>query len=124
MKIQNRPLNSVEAPATGSADAARRAAAYGRPAASATSAGPAAAATPEDRVTISEEGRARLAAEAARADATQAGREALDALPEMSEARAAELRDRVASGYYGQPEQTRAVADRLADELRGKTPDA
>lgn len=124
MKIQTRPLTNVDAPATGGTDAARRASAYGRSGATAPAAGPPAGTTPEDRVTISEEGRARLAADAARADATQAGREALDALPEMSEARAAELRARVENGYYSQPEQTRAVAERLADELRGKAPGA
>lgn len=127
MTIQNRPTNPT-APAepvqAREQEATRRAAAaYGRPAAP-PSGKDASTGAPADRVTISEEGRARLAAHAEREAAVQAGHEALDALPELSEADVAALRARVESGHYGRPEQTRQVAERLADALRGREPGA
>ena len=71
-----------------------------------------------DRVELSEAARAQQAEAAARQTEVDAARRALRDQPGLSEARLAELRERVADGYYDRPEVVDATAARLADDLR------
>ncbi len=70
----------------------------------------------KDTVEISEAGRAA----AGQTRELGAARKALDSIPSMSAARAAEVRGRIESGFYNKPEVTKAIAASVTDEIRGK----
>lgn len=83
----------------------------------------AAASTPQDRVEISDAG------QMASVDLTddvmelRMARRAMYDLAPITSDRAAELRDRVESGYYTQPEQIRDTARGIVQELFGLPPE-
>lgn len=68
-----------------------------------------------DRVEISEE--ARSAARSA--EELSFARKALRNVPELSDARTAEITDRIKSGYYSRPDVIESIAERLGNELAG-----
>lgn len=70
-----------------------------------------------DRVEISERARTALA-DARKSDDLSFARTALDNAASMSEERAAELMERVKSGYYQQADVLGQITDRLIDELK------
>lgn len=70
-----------------------------------------------DRVEISERALAALA-DARKSEDLTFARTALDNTPSMSEERAAELLERIKSGYYEKADVLGQIADRVGDELK------
>lgn len=68
-----------------------------------------------DRVELS--ANARSAARSS--DEITFARNALHNVPELSEARTAQIKDRIQSGYYNSGDVIQSIAERLGDELTG-----
>lgn len=64
-------------------------------------------------------GAKRPTPEVEKAGEIDVAREALQQLPALSESRAAEIRKRIRSGYYRQPEVLRQLAERIDEQVRG-----
>ncbi len=71
--------------------------------------------TGSDRVEISDD--ARSAARSS--DEVSFARNALQNVPELSEARTEQLKERIQSGYYNSGDVLQTIAERLGDELAG-----
>lgn len=71
-----------------------------------------------DRVEISDKARSALA-EARQSEELSFARKALDNVPSLSEERIAELKDRIQSGHYQQPDVLGEIAKGAASELSG-----
>lgn len=79
---------------------------------------------PQDRVELSDAG--QMASVDLAADDVmelRMARRAMYDLPPLSSDRVAELRDRVGTGYYGQPEQIKETARGIVAELFGMPPE-
>ena len=72
----------------------------------------------EDRFELSDAARAHQAEAAHRQSEVESAREALGALAELSPERVAQLRERVASGFYERAEVIDAVAEKIAGTIQ------
>lgn len=81
---------------------------------------PSATAGRSDRFELSDAARARQAEAAAHQNEVETARQALRAQPGLSDERAAEIKQRIADGFYDRPDVVAATADRLAGALRGE----
>ncbi len=76
----------------------------------------------EDRVEISDEGRAAQASSAElRPDVEQARKAMLD-IPPLDPKRAEDIFKRVQAGYYSQPNSISMIAENMASEMLGEAP--
>lgn len=72
----------------------------------------------QDKVEISDAARAALARQSGQVE-TDFARKALSGVPPLSEKRAADIMERVQSGFYSRPDVLRQTAEKLANELTG-----
>ena len=79
--------------------------------------------TPQDRVEISDAGQ-MASVDVAAGDVMELrmARQAMYNLPPLGADRVAEVRDRIGTGYYSQPEQIRSTAEGIVRELFGSPP--
>jgi len=79
--------------------------------------------TPQDRVEISDAGQ-MASVDVAAGDVMELrmARQAMYNLPPLGADRIAEVRDRIGTGYYSQPEQIRSTAEGIVRELFGSPP--
>lgn len=80
--------------------------------------------TPQDRVEISNAGQ-MANVELAPEDVMELrmARRAMEELPPLSPDRIADVRDRINTGYYSQPEQIRSTARNMVQEMLGIPPE-
>ena len=74
----------------------------------------------QDSVAISEEGRKALEEDQNRLQDLGHAREALDQLPSISKDRDREIRERMKSHYYTQPEILQQIASRIGSDLTNR----
>lgn len=79
--------------------------------------------TPQDRVEISDAGQ-MASVDGTTGDVMELrmARQAMVNLPPLGADRIAEVRDRIGTGYYSQPEQIRSTAEGIVRELFGAPP--
>lgn len=75
-----------------------------------------------DSLELSEAARARQAEAAAHKAEVETARKALHEQPGLSEERTAQIKQRLAEGYYDRPDVVAATADKLAGAFSGAEP--
>lgn len=78
---------------------------------------------PEDRVEISEEGRAQAKNADRAPEEVETARKALLDIPPLSMDRAEDIFKRIQAGYYSQPNSIKKVSESIANEMTGQPPE-